>query len=174
MPRRGDVCFGCQHRFAAGEPLAAYLYGVGGIYERRDYCEHCQPATEPAPLAVWKTRRPEPTAKKVQAFDRDTIYKLFERLEEAHEDAQLQFRFVLALLLWRKRILKLERTVAVEGREAWEFVAAHSGAAHRVVHPEMSEDELERLSTQLEQLLAGQPGELEILSGGSQPEESDA
>ena len=163
MPRRADVCASCQRAFAVGEAVQAFLYDAAAGYERRDYCQTCQPPEQPAPLGVWKTRRPEPATRKVQPFDREAIYGFFERLEDAQEPHQVQFRFVLALLLWRKKVLRLERTAAVDGHEAWEFVAARTGTPHRVVRPELDEQQLERLSGQLEQLLAGQPGELDIV-----------
>lgn len=156
MPRRGDACAGCQRRFAVGAPVAVLLYEGTAGYERREYCEECRPAPEPQPVASWKTRRPAPTAAKARPFDREAIHGIFERLEDAEEPQQVQLRFVLALLLWRKKVLRLERTLAVNGREAWEFVAAQSGVSHRVVRPDMDETQLEALSAQLEQVLAGQ------------------
>jgi hypothetical protein len=166
MPRRADVCAGCQRTFAVGEAVQAFLYDAAAGYERHDYCQTCQPPDQPAPLGVWKTRRPEPATRRVQPFDREAIYGFFERLEDAQKPHQVQFRFVLALLLWRKKVLRLERTVPNGEHEAWEFVAARTGTPHRVVRPDLDEHQLEQLSGQLEQLLAGQPaaaGELDIV-----------
>ncbi len=75
--------------------------------------------------------------------------------------SQVQLRFILALLLWRKRVLKLERTLALDGHEVWEFSAARTGTVHRVPRPALEEAQLEQLSGQVEQLLAGQTGEWE-------------
>lgn len=163
MPGRGETCAACQRAFEIGETFRAFLYETDGGYERRDYCLDCQPAEEPAALGSWSTRRPELAVKKVQPFDREAIYGFFERLEDAREPNQLQFRFVLALLLWRKKVLRLERTVKEGGREVWEFLTARTGAGHRVQRPDLDEEQLEQLSVQLEQLLAAQPGELDTV-----------
>jgi len=157
MPRRADACAGCQRAFEVGETFRAYLYEAPEGYARRDYCLNCQPPDEPEPLGSWKTSRPEPAPRKILPFDRDAIYGFFTRLEDAEERPQIHFRFVLALLLWRKKVLKLERSVTVDDREIWEFVAIRTGDVHRVQRPALDEAELQQLSDQLEQLLAGQP-----------------
>ncbi len=162
MPRRAEVCAACRREFAPGEPLQACLYQTGEAYVRRDFCPTCAPPASPAPLATWRTRRPAPTDRKTPAFDRHAIHQLFERLEEAGEPQQLQLRFVLALLLWRKRILRLDRTVGDRDLEIWEFTAPATGATHRVLRPELDEPQLERLSRRLEDLLAGRAGPADL------------
>lgn len=174
MPRRGEACAGCGNAFEIGEALLTVLYEAEAGYERRDYCAHCQPPELPAPLGTWRTRRPEPAAKRVQPFDRETIYGFFERLEDADEPSRVQFRFVLALLLWRKKVLKMERAVDDGGREIWEFLVPRTGTVHRVARPDLDEQQLEQLSAQLEQLLAGQPGELDVVSSEAGGEDDGA
>jgi len=160
MPRRAEVCTGCQHEFAIGEAFQAYLYETAAGYERRDYCSQCTAPAEPGPVGSWRTHRPEPTTKKVQPFDREAIYAFFERVEDAQEPQQVQFRFVLALLLWRKRVLRHEDTLLEGGHEVWSFILPRTGALHRVVRPDLGEEQLDRLSEQVETLLAQQPGEI--------------
>jgi hypothetical protein len=156
MPRRGEACAGCHRHFAVGERFAVHLYEAADGYERREFCEQCPPPPQPEPVAAWQTRRPAPAAKRTATFDRETIFGIFERLENADQPAQVQLRFVLALLLWRKKVLRLEGTTATDGQEAWEFVVVQTGAAQRVVRPDLDEQQLEQLSTQLESLLAGE------------------
>lgn len=174
MPHRADACAACGHGFEIGETFHAHLYRTDAGYARQDYCLNCHPPAAPDALGHWKTRRPEPTARKIQPFDREAIYSFFERLEDAHEPGHLQFRFVLALLLWRKKALKLERTMQGADGEAWEFVAVRTGTPHRVVRPDLDEQQLERLSEQLERLLATAPGELNPTELGSPKENRDA
>jgi hypothetical protein len=158
MPRRGDACVACGRVFEPGEPFQACLYETDAGYERRDFCQTCPPADERPVVAAWRTRRPPPSAPRVQPFDREAVYAFFERLSDAAEPQQLQFRFVLALLLWRKKVLRLERTLTEPAGEVWEFSVPRTGAVHGVVRPALEEAELERLSGQLEQLLAD-PGQ---------------
>ncbi|MBI5866425.1 MAG: hypothetical protein HZB38_18295, partial [Planctomycetes bacterium] len=121
-------------------------------------------------LAQWRTRRPLPTTQKVAPFDRETVLAFFRRLEKAETPEQIQFRFVLALLLWRKKALKLADTITEADREIWRFTQAQTQDAHHVVRPDLDEEQMERLSRQLEQLLAGQSGELEAIVSPAGPE----
>jgi hypothetical protein len=173
MPRRGEACTGCHRPFAVGEPFVVHLYDAAAGYERREYCKHCQPPARPEPVAVWTTRRPAPAGKCNQSFDRATICGIFERLESAAAPAQVQLRFLLALLLWRKKVLRLERTAQADGWEVWEFVVVQTGATQRVARPDVDERQLEQLSSQLERLLAGQPGDAGVLAGEPQEDETD-
>jgi hypothetical protein len=172
MPRRADQCSACGHVFEIGETFEARLYAAQGDYQRRDFCLNCPAPTDPVAIGTWRTHRPEPAAKRAQAFDREAIYGFFQRFEDAHDPERVQFRFVLALLLWRKKVLKLEQTGAVDGHEVWDFLMPRTGTAHRVTRPALDEDQLERLSSQLEQILAAPPGDLDDLAAG-QPREAD-
>ncbi|MBK9118730.1 MAG: hypothetical protein IPM18_03890 [Phycisphaerales bacterium] len=162
VPRRSDVTTACEHVVQIGESFEACLMATETGYERRDFCVNCtcRPAGGAEPLARWRARRPEPGHRRVQPFDWEATYGFFERLASATDPQQLQFRFVLALLLWRKRILKFECSRATPDGELWEFITVRSGVVHQVVHPALDEAQLDRLSEQLEDLLSGQPAAL--------------
>ena len=134
--------------------MTACLYETPEGYGRRDYCEACPVPDEPPAVAAWRTRRPMPVEKKARVFDRATVYQFFERLVEPETPEQRQLRFVLALLLWRKKVLKLKGSDAGPEGEVWHFVATGNTATFEVVRPDLGEDELERLGTQIETLLA--------------------
>lgn len=171
-PRRSEQCAACGRTFEIGEVFSATLYESESGYVRRDFCHNCPVPGEPPPVGSWKTRRPEPAARKVQPFDREAIYAFFERLPEDGTPQQVQFRFVLALLLWRKRALRHERTLEEAGQEVWEFTTPRTGVTHRVVRPPLDEDQLDALSGQIEALLAQQPGDL--LTADGRPEDAHA
>lgn len=174
MPRRGEACSACQTAFEPGTAFNAYLYETSAGYERRDFCVNCTPHAEPEPIGFWRTRRPQPAARKIAAFDREAVYAFFQRLQAADAAGQIQFRFVLALLLWRKKVLKFDETVHADGNEVWRFTQPQTHETYNVTRPELDETEIERLSDQLEQLLAGQPGELEPLASGTDGEATNA
>ncbi len=174
MPRRAEGCLRCQRAFEVGEVFQTQLYETPAGYQRRDYCLRCPADEFPPPVGVWQTRRPEPSAKKVFAFDRDAVLAFFERLDDSDDVQRQQFRFVLALLLWRKKALRLVQTTPAPAGEVWEFTAARTGVTYRLARPELDEDQLERLSAQLEQLLATGPGELEHPPTNPMPEDTRA
>jgi hypothetical protein len=173
MPRRGSACNACQRAFEPGDAIQACLCESPGGYERRDYCLECEPANDPPPIGLWKTRRPKPVTAKTLNFDREAIHGFFERLEDAQTPEQRQLRFVLALLLWRKKVLKFERSEDGEDGEVWHFVMPRTGATHAVPRPDLGEDELERLGGQLEVLLAGEAGAADPIEPTPNEDQSD-
>jgi hypothetical protein len=155
MPRRTEGCAACQRPFEVGQRFQAFLYDGPEGYERRDYCLDCRPADDPPPIGSWMTHRPEPSDTRRPTFDPNAMYTVFEQLEDATDDAKTRLRFALALLLWRKRTIKLEHTETGESGEVWTFVTAKTEIRHRVLRPDLEESQLEQLSNELETLLAG-------------------
>ena len=178
MPRRGNICSAEAHEFAVSEPIWALLFETKDGYERRDFCLAHAPDDACGEIARWLTRRPEPRAAKVQPFDREATFNFFKRLALQPEGAEiseqkLQFRFVLALLLWRKKVLKLESSDSAGDREVWCFRAPHADETFCVERPELAEDEIESLSQQLETLLADPPVEFVAAAADDDEEPED-
>jgi hypothetical protein len=65
--------------------------------------------------------------------------------------------------------LKFERSQRSEGREIWHFAVPQTDEAHRVARPELDEAQIERLSTQLEQVLAGQVDDSVLAADEAEP-----
>jgi hypothetical protein len=61
-------------------------------------------------LSWWRTKLPEPTAKRAAMAPGEVMLELFESLDGLADQAD--FRYVLALLLVRRRVLKLEGSQA--------------------------------------------------------------
>ena len=83
----------------------------------------------------------------------------FRRLEDETEPVRVQFRFVLALLLMRKRILQYESSTTTDGREVWEMLLTHDKSMHRVVNPHLTDDQIEDVSQQLTAILHSDMGQ---------------
>jgi hypothetical protein len=167
MPRRAEACAACRRGFEPGDAIRAYLYEFPEGYGRRDYCANCRPPDEPFAIGSWRTRRPEPTAKKAAAFDREAVYRFFEHLEDADTPEKQRLRFILALLLWRKKVLKFDGSETRDEHEVWRFAVARTEETHAVVRPDLDEDQLERLGAQLETLLAGEVDDLNAVAADS-------
>jgi hypothetical protein len=66
----------------------------------------------------------------------------FLRLEGQEEPARVGFRFVLGLLLMRRRRLKLDGETREDGREVLRMRCPRTGTVHEVVNPRLSDGEL--------------------------------
>lgn len=66
----------------------------------------------------WKSVVPEPNQKKKLLVDDAVLVNLFLRLEDTDDADRLAFRFVLGLILMRKRLLRYESTVQKSAAKA--------------------------------------------------------
>ena len=139
-------------------------------YARVDFCEACWAAGKRPDasagdmISFWKTLMPEPTAKRKLLVDDAVLVDLFERLEDKPEAQDVRFRFVLALILMRKRILRYEKSTVqgqgAEAREVWDMVLRGSEKEAReprpltVVNPSLTPEQISEVSGQLTQILA--------------------
>ncbi|MDB5328122.1 MAG: hypothetical protein JWM57_3691, partial [Phycisphaerales bacterium] len=71
-------------------------------------------------LAYWRAVMPQPDAVKKKPFvDDEVLTQLFERLADTDEPHKVHFRFVLGLILMRKRLLVYEASDHVDGHDVW-------------------------------------------------------
>lgn len=174
MPRRSERCVGCDAPFEIGQTIRAYLFDTAEGYARRDFCLECAPDAAGEAVAAWRTRRPEPSQPKNAPFDRAATLNFFRRLDEDDEQPEKQqFRFVLALLLWRKKALTFDRTEFDGDMEWWHFSEPKDAAQYRVRKPQLDETQVEQLSAQLEALLAEGVVDLERPAAPAEQEAHD-
>lgn len=115
-------------------------------------------------FCYWRSTVPEPNQKRRLFVDDQVLLNLFHRLEGATEEARLSFRFVLALILMRKKILKYEsseqRPDGRGGQQEWWIMSAKTGdwQAQRceVLNPRLDEAKIGQVTQQLGEILEGE------------------
>ncbi len=132
IERRQGACTACEREFADGERHASQLYtGEDGALARKDLCDTCWrkvqaaqaareaelaeagPDSDDGPyegLFYWYTRHQVRQRQTVQ-LDLASLERLFVELEGREELKVRELRYVLCLLLMRKRRVKLERVI---------------------------------------------------------------
>src|SRR5262245_201609 len=115
ISRATGLCAATAKPIAVGQEFIAALVeaddGPGGErLERADYsADAWASGARPARLfGYWRARMESPDAKRKPFIDDAALMDLFEQLGEATEPARLSFRYVLGLMLVRKRLLKYE------------------------------------------------------------------
>lgn len=91
-----------------GEEFYSVLIAEKGQVHRHDYAVEGWVGPPDSTLAWWKSRMPSREAKKGQFAPNEVLLQLFAQLEHAPEKADM--RYVLALLLVRRRVLREEET----------------------------------------------------------------
>jgi hypothetical protein len=104
-------------------------------------------------LGFWQTIMPHPEQKKRMFVDDAILTELFERLADATEEAKVNFRFVLGLILMRKRILSYDGTQVIDGQEVWSMKLRGRDQALNLVNPHLGEDQVAEVSRQLTDIL---------------------
>ena len=110
--KKSEACTACAREYVDGEALFSLLQAGEEGLARVDLCQSCfqaRPDEDAAKdLFFWKTRF-QPQAKKGLAVDFDAVEGLFLALEGREETRLAELRYLLALLLMRKKRLKLVR-----------------------------------------------------------------
>jgi|HubBroStandDraft_5_1064220.scaffolds.fasta_scaffold517180_1 hypothetical protein len=149
-------CHACAREIVPGEKMMAGLRETPAALERLDLCPTCwEKFDRTGLLGFWQTTMPQPTAKKPIFVDDQVLCELFERLGQATEDAKLNFRFVLGLILMRKRYIVYESTRTEEAKEIWSVRFKGREDKLDLVNPRLSEQQVGEVSTQLGEILNG-------------------
>jgi hypothetical protein len=146
-------CCGTGRQIAAGEEYFAALVETENGLERRDYSAEFWHSNSPRVYCYWKTKLPDPAQKKQLFVDDDMLLAFFERLEQECEQEKINFRFVIMLVLMRKRRLKYDSTITRDGAEVWRLRVVGGDQFVEVVNPHLDEEQIQQLSSQIGEIL---------------------
>lgn len=164
LGRRHPACLRCQRPFGEGEAHYSVLASSADSLERLDLCHACWPAEQSSGAvgrAWWRARRPLGQRRGL-AVDLEGLEALFHALAEAPEERLRELRYVLCLLLLRKRRLFLVRATmrALPGSEQrGEFLVVRRPRRKEeeflVQVYDLAADRMESLRSDLERLFEG-------------------
>ncbi len=146
-------CHGTNRKIEYGEEYFGALVATEEGLQRRDFCADYWESEKPDVFCYWKTKLPEPGQKKQLFVDDQMLMAFFERLEKETEQEKVNFRFVLALILMRKRILKYDETKNVADQELWRLRIVGEKQIVEVTNPHLDEEQIEQLSSQIGEIL---------------------
>lgn len=136
-----------------GEPVYSVLVGRGSSVVRMDYSTEAWsgPPTAEETIGWWKSVVPDANGPKVHWAPNDVMLNFFEQLEERPD--QQDVRYVLALLMIRRRILRQEETTTDEqGREWLVVYSPRSERQHRVLANLPHEERIREIQAELSKL----------------------
>lgn len=145
-------CAVTEREFRPDEWFYSVLLASGSEVVRRDYCAEAWTGPPEKCIGWWKSRLPVDSATKPRLAPNDVLLELFDRWADEFE--KLDARYVLALLLIRRRVLRVEEVdeltpdvlhVYCPRRETAYQVAAVNPASKRIA--EIQEELAELLYT---------------------------
>ncbi|MHC5001725.1 MAG: hypothetical protein ACYTJ0_01240 [Planctomycetota bacterium] len=151
---------------ATGEPLDPGAACIATLcersedegFDRHDYSITAWEAgARPDRLfSFWRTVVPRPTEKRQLLVDDEVLMDIFERLAEDDRPRRIAFRFVLALILMRKRKLRFVGRRGAGDEERW-LMRPRGGdpdaAPIEVANPRLSDDDVRERTDQLSEIL---------------------
>jgi hypothetical protein len=146
-------CYGTGQKFQAGQEYFAALVETEHGFQRRDYSVEYWQAEKPAVYCYWKTKMPDADQKRKLFVDDDMLMTFFERLAKETDQERINFRFIITLVLMRRRRLKYNSSRIEDGQELWKLRVTAQDRTVEVVNPNLTEDKIEQLSSQISQIL---------------------
>jgi hypothetical protein len=155
---RSHHCSLSERPFVEGEVFhtAIYFDAETGGYLRRDVALDVwsQEISERKPIAYWKTTyTPNIVEAKPEVTSKESAMALLQRFIEEDEPATENARYILALMLERKRILSPTATKEVDGNKMLFYENKKTSEVFIVRDPELRLDELAQLQDEVAMLL---------------------
>ena len=136
-----------------GEPFFSVLYDRQGQWVREDVSREAWTGPPPEAFSFWLARMPEPGQTKKQTLDDDLLASCFHRLNPGDDPKQLAFRYVLALLLMRRKKFRFEE-MRKDGDQEWLLVRdLKQKKVHQILDPHLNEPRMAEVQEELESLL---------------------
>ena len=146
-------CAGSGKKIENGQEYYGALVETEQGLERRDFSVEFWEQARPSVFCFWKSRLAAADQKKKLFVDDEMLMAFFERLASETDPDKVNFRFVLALVLMRKRRLKYDSTGTEADREIWCLRVTGDKQIVEVINPHLDEEQIEQLSSQIGQIL---------------------
>lgn len=148
------ACSACNQSFAEEQEVFSALYDEQTAFVRRDFCCGCWPQQErTAAFSHWQTRIPKKDAPVRRFVDDEIVLDFFRRLEGQDEPLKKNFRYVLALLLMRKKALKFTEFKRTEQGATLVLRDVLNQCQYHVSDPNLNEEQIQQVTEQVGQIL---------------------
>jgi hypothetical protein len=135
-------CAATGRELQPGERFFSVLLDEGGKFIRRDYGSAVWQGPPAGAFGFWSGRVPLSEQASRPRIDDELLTDCFQRLEGTTEPERVRFRYVIALLLMRRRRLKFEEVKLRGGQETLCLRCPRTGSRHEVANPQLTEEEM--------------------------------
>lgn len=151
-------CAATGRKLEEGEEFYSVLFEEGETFRRVDVSKDAWSSQPEGAFCSFKSRVPVRQKKRRLLVDNEVLVNFFQRLAGQTEPARIRFRFVLALILMRKRILRYDGAVKDESGEQWRMILSADQSVHGVTNPRLTDDQIESVSRHLGAILHADAG----------------
>ena len=156
---RGHGCEACGRTFADKEIYHTLLFDEKADFRRSDVCAGCwqQQYGEGARdrkgfISCWQGvyNAPTPPSDPIQ---KETAETLLRKLIEQNDPQHIPAGYILAVMLERKRILKVKEQIVRDGRRVFIYEHPKTGDVFTITDPNLRLDQLEQVQRDVAALL---------------------
>ncbi len=155
---RAHVCEMCSQPFADKQPYRTVLFEAGRELCRSDICEPCAQKSgdlraRSGFISQWHGTYEAPPAQAPDPIQKETAETLLRKLIEQNDPQHAPAAFILAVMLERKRLLKVKEQLKRDGRRVFIYEHSKTGDLFTIADPDLHLDQLEQVQHDVAQLL---------------------
>lgn len=157
---RAHECQACGRAFANREAYHTLLFDEKQAYVRLDVCAACwssqysQGARDRKGfISHWQGIFEAPPPAPPEPIRRETAETLLRKLIELNDPQYVAVGFILAVMLERKRLLKVKEQLQQDGRRVFIYEQPRTGDLFTVPDPQLQLNQLEQVQRDVAQLL---------------------
>ena len=157
---RAHACQACSATFVDKQPYHTLLFDERQGYQRVDVCEACWAAQysqgasdRKGFISHWQGVYAAPPVGEPEPIKKETAETLLRKLVEKQEPEHAAACYILAVMLERKRLLKVQSQLKQDGRRVFVYEQPKTGDLFTIPDPDLQLDQLEAVQRDVAHLL---------------------
>jgi hypothetical protein len=147
------VCAATGRALAPGERVYSVICDEAGQLLRRDFAANAWRGPPDGAIAFWCGKVPQPEKPNRLPIDDDLLMECFNRLSADNDPARIRFRYVVGLLLLRRKRLKFEDSHRDGDVEILRLRCPRTGEVVELIDPRLTEAEMTEVQDEVFHLL---------------------
>lgn len=155
---RARACEACQRPFADQQTYHTLLFDLTPELRRSDVCETCwqeryaDASIQKGLISRWQGtyELPPPPAEVIKKENAETLLK---KLIELNDPRHIPAGYILAVMLERKRLLKVKEQIVREGQRIFIYEQPKTGDVFTITDPNLRLDQLDEVQRDVAHLL---------------------
>jgi hypothetical protein len=155
---RAHACEVCTQPFADKQPYRTVLFEETNELRRSDICEPCaQKAGDTRKragfISQWNGTYEAPPAQPLEAIQKENAETVLRKLVEQNDPRYAAAGYILAVMLERKRILRVKEQIKRDGHRIFIYEQPKTGDIFTIADPGLHLDQLEQVQRDVASLL---------------------
>ena len=163
---RGHACQSCHGAFADKQSYRTILFDEKRDFLRTDVCEKCwreqfsESRDRKGFISCWHGEYEAPPATAPDAIQKENAETLLRKLVVLNDPSHAAASYILAVMLERKRILKVKEQIKSGGKRIFIYEQPKTGDVFTIPDPDLQLNQLEEVQRDVANLLEhGLPGD---------------